>query len=228
METTILNNNSDTKYIAFFDLDRTLIRTNSGRTIIKEAYSHKLLSRSEILKAYSLSLLFRLKLLKPTRVISSMLSWIKGISLEKMTDLSNEIFKDKLISTLYSEVNEEIRFHKQLGAKVVILSSAILPVCKIIADHLMMDDIICTELETESGFYTGKPLGKFCFGNEKPVRLMQFCLEFSVNPSDSWYYGDSISDFPALCEVGFPVCINPDRKLKKEAISRGWKILAWH
>ncbi len=229
MESISLNNKDTAKkYIAFFDLDRTIIKTNSGKTLIKQAYKHKLLSRTDLFKGIYLSLLYRFNLRETTGIINSMVSWMKGVSEKQMNELSVELFRNHILLSIYDEVAEEIKFHKSKGGKVVILSSAILPVCKIVADYLKMDDIICSFLETENGVYTGRPEGRFCYGNEKVVQLLNYCKLNLVDPGDSWYYGDSIGDLPALDTVGIPVCINPDRKLKKEALKKGWRILKWH
>jgi phosphoserine phosphatase len=74
---------------------------------------------------------------------------------------------------------------------------------------------------------TGLPVGHLCFGEEKAVRLQEYCARKNSLQSDAWYYGDSISDLAALNIVGNPVCVNPDKKLKKTAIERNWKILNW-
>lgn len=96
-----------------------------------------------------------------------------------------------------------------------------------VADHLGMDDIICSDLEVTNGYLTGKTIGHLCFGEEKKIRLIKYCEINNTNPSDAWYYGDSIADLPVLLSAGNPICINPDKKLKKEAHKRGWKVLAW-
>jgi len=228
MENISSNKEISKSYIAFFDLDRTIIRTNSGRTLVQQAYQHKLLNLIDLLKAVYLSLLFRFHLRETTRIINSMVSWMKGVSVHQMNEISEELFRNHILLTIYKEAAEEIRFHKSKGGKVVILSSAILPVCKIVADYLDMDDIICSHLETENGVYTGRPEGRLCFGDEKHIRLLEYCRERKINTSDSWYYGDSISDLAALNSVGVPVCINPDRKLRKEALEKSWRILNWH
>ena len=75
------------------------------------------------------------------------------------------------------------------------------------------------------GVLTGEPIGKFCFGEEKVFRLIDYCQKNSVDPNNSWYYGDSISDLPVLSAVGIPICVYPDKKLTKAAKQRGWKIL---
>ena len=95
------------------------------------------------------------------------------------------------------------------------------------ANNLNIDDIICSELEVYNGIMTGRPVGHLCFGEEKAVRLKEYCEKNNSFRSEAWYYGDSISDLPALEAVGKAVCINPDKKLKKTAVERDWKILYW-
>jgi phosphoserine phosphatase len=74
---------------------------------------------------------------------------------------------------------------------------------------------------------TGRPAGRLCYGDEKLNRLNGYCISNNTDQSAIWYYSDSISDLPVLSAVGKPVCVNPDRALKKEALKRGWKILLW-
>ena len=157
-----------------------------------------------------------------------MMKWVKGMAEKTMIDLCSEVFSDVLLPSVHPEARSEIKFHKDKNAKVVILSSALTPVCNEMAKNLGMDDIICSDLEVKDGFLTGRPRGRLCFGEEKLVRLKEYCERNNSKTSDAWCYGDSISDLPALSSVGNPVCINPDSKLKKAAKKRGWKILNWH
>ena len=110
----------------------------------------------------------------------------------------------------------------------MILSSALTTICRQMAENLNIDDIICSGLEVKNGYMTGRPLGHLCFGEEKAVRLKRYCEIFNFSLSEAWYYGDSISDLHALSVVGNPVCVNPDKKLKKAAKRRGWKIVLWN
>jgi putative phosphoserine phosphatase/1-acylglycerol-3-phosphate O-acyltransferase len=219
---------SGKKYIAFFDLDHTLISSNSGKLLILYAYKQGLMTRTDILKGFYLSLLYRLDLKDTTKIINRMVSWVKGVSESTMNELSAEIFENQILKTIRREVQDEIKFHKTNGARVVILSSSLFPVCQKVADHLGMDDVICSNLEVLDGIYTGRSVGPLCFGEEKVTRLIEYCKIHSINTDNSWYYGDSIADFPALSSIGNPVCINPDKKLKKAALKRSWKIFLWH
>lgn len=228
METTSSkDNNTIRNYIAFFDLDGTIISENSGRKLTIAAYRRGLMSVSDLIKGIFLSLMYKFNLSDTTKIIDKMVGWLNGTSERTLNDLSEDIFNNFLIKSIHSEVKSEISFHKKRGTRLVILSSALRPVCQRVASHLGMDDIICSDLEVINGYLTGKTAGHLCFGEEKKVRLIKYCEINNTKQSDAWYYGDSIADLPALLAAGNPVCVNPDKKLKKEARKRGWKILVW-
>jgi len=221
------DSNTKTTYFAFFDLDLTIIRSNSARTLIQAAYKKGLMSILDLIKGYYLSLLYKLNLRDPAEIIKSLSKWLKNVSEDDLENLTSEIFKNQIVNSIHQEVLSEIDFHKSKGGRVVILSSSIYPICNSVADHLGMDDVICSNLEVINGVYTGRSAGPFCFGKEKAVRLKEYCSKKNINPTYSWYYGDSISDHYVLNAVGNPVCVNPDKKLEKIAIDKGWKILRW-
>ena len=219
------NRSTSRPYTAFFDLDRTIIRTDSGRTLIWYALKEGLMTRTYLLKGIYLSILYKLNLRNPTKIISTMVSWLKGVSEDSFNELSAEIFRNDLKESINHDIKSEINFHRKNGAGCVILSSSIQPVCQPIADYLKMDDIICSNLEVDNGIYTGRPSGLFCFGEEKAVRLLEYCKMNNIDYETALYYGDSISDLPVLNTVGYPICVNPDRKLKRVANIRGWQII---
>ncbi len=157
------NNIPDTKYIAFFDLDRTIINTNSSKLIVMHAYKKGFIGKMDIIKGIYLSLMYRFDLMDTQKIIDNMVKWLTGISEVTMNDLFNGIFIDNLLQSIRQEVNSELIFHKKRNAKTVILSSALLPGCKAVADYLKIDDIICSDLEIINGIYTGRPRGKLCY-----------------------------------------------------------------
>jgi HAD superfamily hydrolase (TIGR01490 family) len=228
METTSSNNKHTTKdYIVFFDLDKTLTKSISGKALATEAFRKGLLSNWKLLNAAILSLEFRFKLRDQLKIIDEMVSWVKGIPVNSIEDLCTEVFNEILFPSIYKDAICEIELHKTKNAKVVILSSALTTICRQMAENLNIDDIICSGLEVKNGYMTGRPLGHLCFGEEKTVRLKRYCEIFNFSLSEAWYYGDSISDLHALNAIGNPVCVNPDKKLKKAAKRRGWKIVLW-
>jgi HAD superfamily hydrolase (TIGR01490 family) len=221
------NNLKEKSYIAFFDLDDTLIRANSGKLLVRAAYNKGMMSTPDLIRALWLSFLYKFRLMDSEKIIAGMLKWLAGVPEKRVSDLSSEVFEKHMLNAIPEEARNEIRMHKDKNAAVVILSSALSPVCQIVADHLKMDGVICTHIETEGGRYTGRTAGKLCYGNEKVFRLKEYCEINNSNLENAWYYGDSFSDFHVLQIVGNPVCVNPDKKLFKAANRNSWKIYIW-
>jgi HAD superfamily hydrolase (TIGR01490 family) len=221
------NNTKGKSYIAFFDLDDTLIRANSGKLLVRGAYEKGMMSLPDLIKAIWMSFLYKFRLMDSEKIIAGMLKWLAGMSEKKVSDLSSEVFEKYILHAIPEEARSEIKMHKDKNAAVVILSSALYPVCQVVADHLEVDDVICTHIETEGGRYTGRTAGKLCFGNEKVSRLKEYCEKNNSKVEQAWYYGDSFSDFSVLQIVGNPVCVNPDKKLQKAANKNSWKIYLW-
>jgi HAD superfamily hydrolase (TIGR01490 family) len=229
METISLKDSVNPKtYIVFFDLDQTITKSISGKELAKGAFRKGLLSQWDLVKAIILLLLFRFNLKGQLKIIDDMVNWVKDIPEKTINDLCNEVFHEVLLPSVYSEARSEVEFHRSKNAKLVILSSALTPVCREMAKNLNMDDILCSDLEVINGYMTGQPVGHLCFGPEKAVRLNEYCRLNNLSPSDAWCYGDSVSDLMALEAVGNPVCVNPDRALRKTATRKGWKILNWN
>lgn len=227
MENTSSNDSlSGIKYIAFFDLDRTIISENSGKILIQHAYRKGLISKRYVLWGTYLSLMYKFKLKDPVIIIKTITKWLKGVEEPALNELAVEIFNNSLKKSIRPEIEEKIKHHKKNGAQIVILSSSVYPICKAIADHLGIDDIICTHLETNNGIFTGRPDGLFCFNEEKVERLKEYCELNNTSLESTWYYGDSDADLPALRIVGNPVCVDPDRKLRRKAILNGWEIIS--
>ena len=212
-------------YIAFFDLDRTILTANSGAVLVRQAYKEGILNVRSLISAIYQSYLYKFNLRKTDQIISKMGSWVKGFTADSLNNLSDLIVNDILIDTIRPEIYNEINFHKERHAEVVLLSSAISPICNPIGEHLKMDHIICTTMEVINGVLTGQPIGNFCFGEEKGLQIKAYCKSKNISLNDAFSYGDSISDLPALELVGNPVCVFPDKKLARIAREKGWRIL---
>lgn len=221
------NKSGTGNYIAFFDLDRTVTKAISGRELARGAFRNGMMKLPDLIRGIFLSMAFKSGLKSQTEIINDLVKWVRGMPEQLLTDLCYEISVKVLIPSIYNEAREEISMHKNRKGKTVILSSALSCICIEMAKNLNIDDILCSELEVRDGVLTGRPVGRLCFGDEKLIRLKEYCEKTGIPVEDTWYYADSISDLPVLSVVGHPICINPDRKLKKAAESAGWPVIFW-
>jgi putative phosphoserine phosphatase/1-acylglycerol-3-phosphate O-acyltransferase len=215
------------KYIAFFDLDQTLTSAVSGRLLAEKAVERKLMSRKDIILALWYSAAYRLSLADPVTIVNKMASWVKGLEEKILQELAEELTAQHLMPSVFPAAVQELEKHSAKKAKTVILSSAPSQICSRMARNLGMNDYVCSELEVRDGILTGLPSRPLCFGEEKAVRMKEYCSSMQFELKESWYYGDSIADFHALSIAGHPVCINPDKRLFKAARKKNWTILNW-
>lgn len=214
-------------YTAFFDLDNTILKLNSGEALMSRAYKNGILSTRRLIYANCMGMLYRFHLIDPLKIINKFSRWLVKSTVSDFEYLCDELVEKDLVPAIRPEIIDEIKIHSVKGANLVILSSAISSICSRLAKHLDINTVICSELEEVDQHYTGRFIGKFCYKDEKLRRMNQYLQNTNCTKEDSYYYGDSIDDLPVLQSVGYPICVNPDRSLKKIAIKRNWAIHKW-
>lgn len=213
------------EYIAFYDLDHTILTGNSATALVEESRKRGIMSSRQFRHAVWLSILYKLNLGEATKMINRMLSWMKGLQESEIKLLCEEIYQTIIKKTIRPEILESFEMHRSRGAAVVLLSSATSPICEVVVRHLKLDAMICTHLETLDGAFTGHTQGKLVYGVEKKLQMIRFCSEHDCDPEKAWYYGDSHTDRHVMEAVGNPVAVSPDKGLKKIAIRQKWSIL---
>jgi putative phosphoserine phosphatase/1-acylglycerol-3-phosphate O-acyltransferase len=213
------------KYIAFYDLDHTILVDNSATHLINEARSRGIMSEKHFRHAVWLSILYKMGIGDSSKMIIRMLSWLKGLREELIIQLCIEVFNEKIVHKIRPEILATIEEHRSQKGAVVLLSSASKPICEPASMHLGLDDMICSQLETNAGVLTGQTVGNLVYGEEKKNRLLSYCSDYGYDPSEAFYYGDSYTDHHVMATVGNPVAVDPDKKLCKIALANHWPIL---
>ncbi len=213
-------------YIAFYDLDHTILDGNSATHLVSEARKRGVMSERQYRHAVWLSILYKFNIGDPTKMINRMLSWLKGVKEAAIMELSQEIFDNTIKETIRPVILETIQEHRAKNGAVVLLSSATTPICQPVTQYMELDEMICTHLESKNGILTGHTSGKLVYGPEKKARMLAFCREKRYNPLKAWYYGDSHTDRHVMEAVGNPVAVSPDKKLLKIATRQAWPIIA--
>jgi len=211
-------------YAAFFDLDNTILDTSSGRLFIRYSYRNNLISHRELLTGLYVSFIHRLGLIDTEGIIRRWIRNYEGRPEKMILDYSRRFISEMVICRIRKGIYDEIDLHHKNDGAAVILSASMKFICNPVKEHLGIDDAVCSSLEVKNGLLTGRLDGSYCYGKEKLNRARSYCLEHGFTLQDAWYYADSIADLPLLEAVGNPVCVSPDRFLKRLALKRGWTI----
>lgn len=116
--------------------------------------------------------------------------------------------------------------HRARGDTMIIITATNRFVTAPVARLLGVEHLIATDPEERDGRLTGRVVGTPCYREGKVTRLNAWLQAHNANLVDSWCYSDSHNDLPILAEVDHPVAVDPDPKLRREALARGWPIMS--
>jgi HAD superfamily hydrolase (TIGR01490 family) len=209
---------------AFFDLDRTLIRRSSVLALAPSFRARGLISRIDLAKSAFWQLLFAARGASAERVRSAAedgMRILAGFSVEEMQSVVGDAMEPVLRPLVYAEPLHLVQHHRARGERVYVVSATLQEIVEHIADDLGFDGAIGSTCEVVDGQYTGRTL-RAAHGEGKARALRELAEADGLDLESSTAYSDSYSDLPFLEAVGFPVAVNPDRRLKSIARARAW------
>lgn len=209
---------------AFFDLDRTLINDFSAKQFLKSRLLSGKSTVKELLSQFATVLVYAAGNRDFEMLTKISALGVKGIKEKQFIDLGEEVYQEHLANTIYPEAITLIASHVKRGHQVVIISAATRYQITPIANELGIKDIFCTEMEVRKGRFTGV-ISEMCWQEGKARAGRKFAKSNNIVLSKSFFYTDSIDDYPLLEIVGKPIATNPDTKLSQLAFENDWKIL---
>jgi len=209
---------------AFFDMDRTLLNTSSGKLYLQYLWKTGRIGVREATAVIWWGTLYLLRLVDLPRAMVGML--LKTVDHEEMIIRAEtqRWFEEWIAPRIVPRAVERLEWHRMQGHRVVILSAATVYIVAPLAARLSVPDYICTYLEVKDGRLTGRIQEPICYGPGKAVLARRFAAVHGIDLNQSYFYSDGYEDLPMLELVGYPVVVNPDAKLARLAMARGWPV----
>lgn len=218
------------KNLAIFDLDHTLINTDSDNAwpqfMIQKGYLDAELATAKNKQFYQD---YQNGCLNIHEFVAFQVEPLKALSRETLKVLHEE-FMEVMIKPHITEMAKMlIESHRAAGDELLVISSTnefiITPICHFLGIH----EIIGTRLEVdENGQFTGKIVGVPSLREGKITRLNEWLSARNESLKDygkTYFYSDSKNDLPLLQLVDEPVAVNADEVLRGHAQRHGWPIL---
>ena len=221
------------KGVAFFDLDHTVIDTNSSWHWVQHEMhagrvgAHMILTAIYWFARYAAGF---------------------GAGAERAGAEAAELYAGTVASDLEAEVNvffdKHMRHRQRPGCEAAIekhsLEGTRCLICttswqhparaaaKLFGLETAEDDVISSvmEIDETTGCLTGK-IETVAYGDGKYEVTKKWCDRNGVDLKDCVFYTDSMSDVLLMEHVGTPVAVNPDARLRAFAKERGWQIVDW-
>jgi phosphoserine phosphatase len=143
----------------------------------------------------------------------------------------------KWLPEFFPAAIQRVWWHALRGDAIVLVSGTLAPLAEIVQFALEREllwrgvdcriFVIATQLEIADGCWTGKVSGAAIFGQEKALGVKEFARAQNISLARCSTYGDSSQDRWMLAAGGHAFAVNPTRRLRRIARSRGWPILYW-
>src|SRR4051812_5845920 len=126
----------DTRIAAFFDMDRTLLRCNSGTRWIQYLHRRGEISAWKALRAMSWIARYKLSLIDMEQVTAVAVADLKGQGEPEVAEKTLRWFEDEIVQEVAPRAREQLAFHREQGHVVAILSTTTPYVAEPLARHL--------------------------------------------------------------------------------------------
>ncbi|WP_333873030.1 HAD family hydrolase [Methylobacter sp.] len=233
MQTTSSKSNA----VAIFDVDGTLCATRSSSSLIwllarqHSAWRHRLWLASLVWRAPAVWLADKFSRDLADRMVYGQFA---GLSLQTVQGDAQRCCETLLLPSCFREALAELAAHRQAGRRIILLSGGIdvilAPLAAALGAELLAQRLVAEDDRLTGAYRRYAALNDEPFasqGDSKLAALQRYADANGIDLSASFAYGDSINDTQMLGAVGHPIAVNPDRPLKRIALSRGWEIRHW-
>ena len=214
--------------IAFFDMDKTLLAVNSGALWIRREFDLGHITRMQALRASYWLARYHLGFVSMQDALVQAISHLQGLGEQHLRERTVQFYEEVVRFQYRPGALHVLEEHRAAGDSLVLLTSSSGYLAELVARDLGLDAVLCNRFEVDAaGLHTGRPLGEVCFGEGKRFYAQSHASAAGIPLSACAFYTDSYSDLPVMEVVGRPVAVHPDRRLRREALRRGWPVVSW-
>lgn len=228
-----------------FDLDGTIINTQSGAQFALYLFKKHLLAISDALRLAWWAFCYGLHIpCNQDTARTLVFKGLQGITKDELMTIIRDFHEDVLVRHYRPRALEEIRTRKQEGCVVLLVSASFYGIAHVVAKHLGLDGVVATKMRfDDERRVTNCVEGHVVEGTEKVEQanawIREFISEHCAHSEEkfldehdkpfviAYAYGDHHSDTPLLKEATHAFAVNPDRVLRARAQAHGWTIVDW-
>nr|HEX4312403.1 HAD-IB family hydrolase [Kofleriaceae bacterium] len=211
---------------ALFDMDRTLLRVDTGMSWMRFLYQRGELPLRMVAKAIYWSALYKLAVLDMDRVFTALARDLRGDLEADMIAKCELWYRRHVAHQVAPAARVAIARHRRAGDVIALATGSTVYAARPVAADSGIDHVLASALEVEAGRFTGRA-SALCFGHHKVTLAERWAVDHGIDLAKSVFYSDSYNDLPLLARVGTAVAVNPDTRLRRHARRAGWQIVDW-
>jgi HAD superfamily hydrolase (TIGR01490 family) len=212
---------------ALFDMDRTLVRIDTGTLYVRYQRDIGEATWCDTARVAWWMLQYTLGVIDAERVAEQALRSFTGKRETWLEETCKVWFTDYVLAHVAQAGRSAVARHAEAGDFVAIVTGSTPYAARPLARELGIAHVAATRLEVDDGCFTGRVTKPMGYGRGKVVLAERMAAEHGFSLAESTFYSDRITDLPLLELVKTPVVVNPDRRLRRVAKRRGWRVESW-
>lgn len=214
--------------LSIFDLDETLIATDSGSAWLEHLVDTGQVDADFLRQDAEYMAQYNAGELSMTEYMAFSLQPIQGKTAAEIDQLMAGFVTRHIAPHIYPQGQQLIRELQAAGQRVLVISATVDFVVRPIARALGVEDILAINIGWDAqGRATGDTEGVLSFREGKVTRLQQWLAQTGESATNARFYSDSINDLPLLEYIDQPIATNPHPRLLPIAQQQDWPILDW-
>ena len=124
----------------------------------------------------------------------------------------------------------QIAADRAAGYRLVLATASFGYYAGAIAARLGFDAVIATDaVQAADGAWLPRLAGENCYGPAKLAMIEAWFAQEALPRAGAWvrFYSDHVSDAPSLGWADEGFAVNPDPRLRRLALAKGWPVLDW-
>jgi HAD superfamily hydrolase (TIGR01490 family) len=216
--------------LTLFDLDHTLLSGDSDVLWCEFLLERGLLDRASFApRNQAMERDYKTGSVSTQAFCEFYISTLVGSTLQEWQSLRQHFLDEVIAPRIPPAAHALVQQHQDAGDRVVMSTATNRVITELTAAHLHIKHLIATECEVAAdGHFTGRVQGIANMREGKVQRLHAWLAARGEQLADfdSRFYSDSINDLPLLLAVAQPVVVDPDERLRAQALQRSWPILS--
>ena len=213
--------------LALFDMDGTIIDGDTNDISFNHYLAQGLIDKSVIDKLNYFEDLFYKGVLDINEFVRFAVTPLLNFSKEKRGEVLDSIVKNFIYPKVRADALKQIKFHKDRGDTVVIVTSTMDYLVEVVARYLKVEYYLGAPMEQQDGRLTGKQAGIVPFQQDKITCVKEFAMQHHLSLEGAYGYGDSVNDIPMLSICEHKFAVNPNQKLLEHEFIKECTVLNW-
>ena len=147
---------------------------------------------------------------------------MRGFGVQQLEEMAEWVVQREMWPHRRLDIMAEMQRHKEAGQRIILASGTYLPIANAFARRAGITSVIGTPLAVREGRALGRLAGPLNVKGVKAERLNVMLAGESLDMA----YGDTLADVPMLQMATTAVAVYPDKRLRKIAKEKRWRILA--